>query len=106
MFRQLESDDFWGNGDEADAGANSVGGAYAVQLLSALMIVIKVTEKTFQEMYINVRMANCEKRPKEERDDIHFKLFCVILKCGSCWNVYDTGGVCYQWVLEASFRNV
>ena len=23
-------------------------------------------------MYINVGMANCEKRPKQERDDIHF----------------------------------
>ena len=32
----------------------------------------KVTEKTFQEMYINVGMANCEKRPKQERDDIRF----------------------------------
>ena len=32
----------------------------------------KVTEKTFQEMYINVGMANCEKRPKPERDDIRF----------------------------------
>ena len=33
---------------------------------------MKVTEKTFQEMYINVGMANCEKRPKQERDDIRF----------------------------------
>ena len=33
---------------------------------------LKVTEKTFQEMYINVGMANCEKRPKQERDDIRF----------------------------------
>ena len=33
---------------------------------------IKVTEKTFQEMYINVGMANCEKRLKQERDDIRF----------------------------------
>ena len=33
---------------------------------------IQVTEKTFQEMYINVGMANCEKRPKQERDDIRF----------------------------------
>ena len=32
----------------------------------------KVTEKTFQEMYINVGMANCEKRPKKEWDDIRF----------------------------------
>ena len=32
----------------------------------------QVTEKTFQEMYINVGMANCEKRPKQERDDIRF----------------------------------
>ena len=32
----------------------------------------QVTEKTFQEMYINVGMANREKRPKQERDDIHF----------------------------------
>ena len=32
----------------------------------------EVTEKTFQEMYINVGMANCEKRPKQERDDIRF----------------------------------
>ena len=33
----------------------------------------QVTEKTFQEMYIDVGMANCEKRPKQERDDIRFK---------------------------------
>ena len=33
---------------------------------------MQVTEKTFQEMYINVGMANCEKRPKQERDDIRF----------------------------------
>ena len=33
---------------------------------------VQVTEKTFQEMYINVGMANCEKRPKQERDDIRF----------------------------------
>ena len=32
----------------------------------------QVTEKTFQEMYINVGMANCEKWPKQERDDIRF----------------------------------
>ena len=32
----------------------------------------QVTEKTFQEMYTNVGMANCEKRPKQERDDIRF----------------------------------
>ena len=32
----------------------------------------QVTEKTFQEMYINVGMANCEKRPKQERDNIRF----------------------------------
>ena len=32
----------------------------------------QVTEKTFQEMYINVGMENCEKRPKQERDDIRF----------------------------------
>ena len=32
----------------------------------------QVTEKTFQEMYINVGMANCEKQPKQERDDIRF----------------------------------
>ena len=34
------------------------------------MLMFKVTEKTFQEMYINVGMANCEKRPKQEQDDI------------------------------------
>ena len=28
--------------------------------------------KTFQEMYINVGMANHEKRPKQEQDDIRF----------------------------------
>ena len=32
----------------------------------------ETTEKTFQEMYINVGMANCEKRPKQEQDDIRF----------------------------------
>ena len=32
----------------------------------------QVIEKTFQEMYINVGMANREKRPKQERDDIRF----------------------------------
>ena len=32
----------------------------------------QVTEKTFQEMYINVGMANREKQPKQERDDIRF----------------------------------
>ena len=34
----------------------------------------QVTEKTFQEMYINVGMANCEKRPKQEWDDIHIAI--------------------------------
>ena len=38
----------------------------------ATIFFTKVTEKTFQEMYINVGMANCEKRPKQERDDIRF----------------------------------
>ena len=58
---------------------------------------IQVTEKTFQEMYINVGMANCEKRPKQERDDIRFThiaiptsfyILFVILKCVFCWNMY------------------
>ena len=57
----------------------------------------QVTEKTFQEMYINVGMANCEKRPKQERDDIRFThiaiptsftFYLVILKCVFCWNMY------------------
>ena len=58
----------------------------------------QVTEKTFQEMYINVGMANCEKRPKQERDDIRFThiaiptsfyILFVILKCVFCWNMYQ-----------------
>ena len=48
-------------------------------------------------MYINVGMANCEKRPKQERDDIRFThiaiptsfyILFVILKCVFCWNMY------------------
>ena len=47
-------------------------------------------------MYINVGMANCEKRPKQERDDIRFThiaipyifYYFVILKCVFCWNMY------------------
>ena len=53
--------------------------------------------KTFQEMYINVGMANCEKRPKQERDDIRFThtaiptsfyIFCNMEVCsvGTCIN--------------------
>ena len=69
----------------------------------------KVTEKTFQEMYINVGMANCEKRPKQERDDIRFThiaiptsftFFCNIEVCVLLEHVLIsyTGGVCYLWV--------
>ena len=73
----------------------------------------KVTEKTFQEMYINVGMANCEKQPKQERDDIRFTHIaiptsfyievCVLLEHVL---ISYTGGVCYLWVLEASFSEV
>ena len=57
-------------------------------------IVLQVTEKTFQEMYINVGMANREKRPRQERDDIRFThiaiptFFCNIEVCsvGTCIN--------------------
>ena len=35
-------------------------------------LLLQVTEKTFQEMYINVGMANCEERPKHEQDGIRF----------------------------------
>ena len=82
------------------------------------VLMIKVTEKTFQEMYINVGMANCEKRPKQERDDIRFThiaiptsfyiLFVILKVCVLLEHVLIsyTGGVCYLWVLEASFREV
>ena len=74
----------------------------------------KVTEKTFQEMYINVGMANCEKRPKQERDDIRFThiaiptSFYILKMCVLLEHVLIsyTGGVCYLRVLEASFREV
>ena len=45
-------------------------------------------------MYINVGMANCEKRPKQERDDIRFTHIAIptflkiIWKCVFCWNMY------------------
>ena len=35
-------------------------------------MIIKSHRKTFQEMYVNVGMANREKRPKQEREDIRF----------------------------------
>ena len=62
-------------------------------------------------MYIN---ANCEKRPKQERDDVRFThiaiptFFCNIEVCVLLEHVLIsyTGGVCYLWVLEASFREV
>ena len=66
-------------------------------------------------MYNNVGMANREKRPKQERDDIRFThiaipyiLFCNIEVCILLEHVLIsyTGGVCYLWVLEASFREV
>ena len=69
-------------------------------------------------MYINVGMANCEKRPKQERDDIRFThiaiptctsfFFCNIEVCVLLEHVLIsyTGGVCYLWVLEASFCEV
>ena len=68
-------------------------------------------------MYINVGMANCEKRTKQERDDIRFThiaiptsfyIFCSIEVCVLLEHVLISyiGGVCYLWVLEASFREV
>ena len=42
------------------------------KLVTKLVLHNKVTEKTFQEIYIKVGMANCEKWPKQERDDIRF----------------------------------
>ena len=71
-------------------------------------------------MYINVGMANCEKWPKQERDDIRFthiaiptsfyifKIICSIEVCVLLEHVLIsyTGGVCYLWVLEASFCEV
>ena len=64
-------------------------------------------------MYINVGMANCEKRPKQERDDTHchpyiFYIFfgnievCVLLEHVL---ISYTGGVCYLWVLEARWES-
>ena len=37
---------------------------------------------------------------------LHLFTFFVIWKCVFCWNMSYTGGVCYLWVLEASFREV
>ena len=45
---------------------------YIVAVSCGEVLKLQVTEKTFQEMYINEGMANCEKRPKQERDDIRF----------------------------------
>ena len=62
-------------------------------------------------------MANCEKRPKQERDDICFTHIAIptsfyILKIIEVCVLLEhvlisyTGGVCYLRVLEASFREV
>ena len=62
-------------------------------------------------------MANCEKRPKQERDDIRFTHIAIptsfyILKIIEVCVLLEhvlisyTGGVCYLRVLEASFREV
>ena len=67
-------------------------------------------------VYINVGMANCEKRPKQERDDIRFThiaiptsfyIFVIIWKCVLLEHVLIsyTGGVCYLWVLEARWES-
>ena len=69
-------------------------------------------------MYNNVGMANREKRPKQERDDIRFThiaiptsfyvLFCNIEVCVLLEHVLIsyTGGVCYLYVCwkQASVR--
>ena len=46
--------------------------AIMINKLATPQKMAETTEKTFQEMYINVGMANCEKWPKQERDDIRF----------------------------------
>ena len=44
---------------------------YVLNMAQSTEVEIKY-KVTFQEMYINVGMANCEKRPKQERDDLRF----------------------------------
>ena len=78
--------------------------------------VYKSHKKTFQEMYIYVGMANHEKQPKQEWDDIHFPHIaiptsfyiinievCVLLEY-VCINFVHRW--CVLWVLEASFCEV
>ena len=68
-------------------------------------IILTSRMKTFQEMYINVGMANREKRPNQEQDDIRLThiaiptfFYFVILKRVFSQKVYVlisyTGGVC------------
>ena len=84
---------------------------YSLQHASNMHFV-QVTEKTFQEMYVNVGMANCEKRPKQERDDIRFThiaiptSFCTIEVRVLLQHVLIsyTGGVCCGCWKQASAR--